>query len=72
MTLHAPTRRELLRPRVVRLRPAAFVRLICALALHVSRCLNWTKLRSYAPLVVTVNVGRLRHVSGSFRNVEKI
>jgi hypothetical protein len=46
------------------LRPPALVRLIRALALHVPRCLNWTKLRSYAPLVVTVNLGRLWTVRG--------
>ena len=53
--------------KAVCLRPPALVRLIRALALHVPRCLNWTKLRSYAPLVVTVNLGRLWTVRGSLR-----
>jgi len=56
-------------PEAVRFLSAALVRLICALALHVSRCLNWTKLQSYAALMTTVNVGRLRTVRGSLRVV---
>ena len=52
-------------PEAVRLLSPALVRLICALALHVSGCLDWTKLRSYAALVSTVNVGRLRRTRGS-------
>jgi len=42
----APVLRGHTDPEAVRFLSATLVRLICALALHVPRCLNWTKLRS--------------------------
>jgi hypothetical protein len=55
----------------VRFRSTPRIWLICALALHVSACLDWTKLRSYAAFVSTVNDLRPLHTRCSVHERRK-